>query len=86
VQVSRVDLDGRKIDFRMVREGEGERPPGRAEKPRAAGTAVAELEGVRAADRAAKASTRSGKAAAEPGGRARRPGAQRPAPKPRTRR
>ena len=23
VQVSRVDLDGRKIDFRMVREGEG---------------------------------------------------------------
>jgi ribonuclease R len=26
VQVSRVDLDGRRIDFRMVHEGEGERP------------------------------------------------------------
>ena len=86
VQVSRVDLDGRKIDFRMVREGEGERPAGRADKARTATTAVAELEGVRAADRAAKASTRAGKAAAEGGGRARRPGAQRPAPKPRTRR
>ena len=29
VQVSRVDLDGRRIDFRMVREGEPERPTGR---------------------------------------------------------
>ncbi|MBL0090973.1 MAG: ribonuclease R [Piscinibacter sp.] len=27
VQVSRVDLDGRKIDFRMVREGEDDAPP-----------------------------------------------------------
>ena len=30
VQVSRVDLDGRKIDFRLVREGEGERAAARA--------------------------------------------------------
>jgi ribonuclease R len=29
VQVSRVDLDGRKIDFRMVREAELDRPAGR---------------------------------------------------------
>ena len=29
VQVSRVDLDGRRIDFRLVREGEGERGAGR---------------------------------------------------------
>ena len=27
VQVSRVDLDGRKIDFRMVREGEDDAAP-----------------------------------------------------------
>ena len=32
VQVSRVDLDGRKIDFRMVREGEDDVPPLRARR------------------------------------------------------
>jgi ribonuclease R len=48
VQVSRVDLDGRRIDFRMVREGEGERllgrgrPGARSEPP----TASQALEGV----------------------------------------
>ncbi len=88
VQVSRVDLDGRKIDFRMVREGEGERPPVRSEKARAPGTAVDELASVRATDRAVKVATRAvkGKALSEGGGRSRKPGAQRPAPKPRTRR
>src|SRR6202008_4170267 len=33
VQVSRVDLDGRKIDFRMVREGEGDRLLSRGRQP-----------------------------------------------------
>jgi ribonuclease R len=64
VQVSRVDLDGRKIDFRMVREGEAERLLTRGERarPGAAGgsvSAVAELAAVREADRAAKAGTRA---------------------------
>ena len=38
VQVSRVDLDARRIDFRLVREGEGDRLPasGRAERSRPA--------------------------------------------------
>ena len=37
VQVSRVDLDGRKIDFRLVRDGEDERPsPARAASARGA--------------------------------------------------
>ena len=57
VQVSRVDLDGRRIDFRMVREGEGERliSRGRAgTKERA--TPLAEAEAVdRAHKQAAKA-------------------------------
>ncbi|WP_201492752.1 ribonuclease R [Rubrivivax sp. A210] len=92
VQVSRVDLDGRKIDFRMVREGEAERLLARGEKPRATPTpasATEELATVRNADRAAKKATRSyqGKAAgSEPARRSRKPGPARPAPKPRTRR
>ena len=91
VQVSRVDLDGRKIDFRMVREDEAERLLARAEKPRGGATplsAADELEAVRKADRAAKAATRvhKGKASGEPGGRSRKPAPVRPAPKPRPRR
>jgi ribonuclease R len=35
VQVSRVDLDGRRIDFRLVREGEGERSAARGKAERA---------------------------------------------------
>ena len=64
VQVSRVDLDGRKIDFRMVRDGELERPaaksdrPERPERARAA-TASGELAAVQGADRIAKAATRA---------------------------
>jgi ribonuclease R len=55
VQVSRVDLDGRKIDFRMVREG-GLTPPARAGRERERGemSAVRELAEVKQADRAAK--------------------------------
>jgi ribonuclease R len=60
VQVSRVDLDGRKIDFRMVREGESERLLGRGHKGngRVEGKAVDELESLKQADRAVRSSTR----------------------------
>ena len=62
VQVSRVDLDGRKIDFRMVRDGEEEAAMVRAKRERTTErsgdrntTAVAELASVKEADRAVKA-------------------------------
>ena len=76
VQVSRVDLDGRKIDFRIVREGEAERLLARGERarpgaPGGAASAVAELAAVRESDRAVKAVKRSlsgpGKAPGKPG-------------------
>ena len=54
VQVSRVDLDGRKIDFRLVREGEIDALVPRARKP-VAGSATDELKEVQGRDRAAKA-------------------------------
>ncbi|MEY2952513.1 MAG: ribonuclease, partial [Pseudomonadota bacterium] len=41
VQVSRVDLDGRKIDFRLVREGEA--LPNRALKDKGVGAAAGNL-------------------------------------------
>jgi ribonuclease R len=55
VQVSRVDLDSRRIDFRMVRSGDDERllARGRKSEPR---SPQAELAAVRARDRAAKSS------------------------------
>jgi ribonuclease R len=96
VQVSRVDLDGRKIDFRMVREGEGERLLARGDKAGTArgpaGSAVQELAAVKEADRDAKAARKgskgtAGKAAKGEGGkRSRKPGPQRAAPRSRTRR
>ena len=88
VQVSRVDLDGRKIDFRMVREGEAEKLLARGERVRPASGAVAELGSVHEADRVAKATTRAlkGKGGADPTRRSRKPGPQRPAPKARVRR
>ena len=61
VQVSRVDLDGRKIDFRMVRDGEDEATQIRARRDRngdKAATAAGELAQVKDADRAAKAATK----------------------------
>lgn len=60
VQVSRVDLDGRRIDFRMVREGEDDasRLRSRRERGTASGDAGEELSRVKAADRAAKAATK----------------------------
>ena len=58
VQVSRVDLDGRKIDFRLVREAGAEplRPVRERHKAGAAVSASDRLEAVEAADRALKKS------------------------------
>ena len=58
VQVSRVDLDGRKIDFRLVREGETDALVPRSRKAASAlagGPASEELAEVKSRDRAAKA-------------------------------
>jgi ribonuclease R len=89
VQVSRVDLDGRKIDFRLVREGDDEKllDKGRGDRPRPA-SAVAELAAVRAADRDVKANARDRKTGAAAGAakRSRKPAPTRAAPRPRTRR
>jgi ribonuclease R len=89
VQVSRVDLDGRKIDFRMVREGEGDKllEKGRADRAKG-GSAVAELDSVREADRQTKAATRAIKTggASDPGKRSRKPAARRPTPRAKSRR
>ncbi|CAM3873319.1 ribonuclease R [Roseateles saccharophilus] len=80
VQVSRVDLDGRKIDFRLVREGEEGRAPGRGGAARPQGkagakapakkrtpkTAVEALDDVRQADRDVKKSRKATVAALHP--------------------
>jgi ribonuclease R len=67
VQVSRVDLDGRKIDFRMVHEG-GEESAlvARARRDKSGGGKgpVAELAAVKEADRAVKSATKARKASA----------------------
>jgi len=55
VQVSRVDLDGRKIDFRLVREGEVDAPVARKRKGAVSGTVAEVLKDVQVRDRAAKA-------------------------------
>ena len=58
VQVSRVDLDGRKIDFRLVREGETDAlvtRPRKSMAPAAGGGASDELKEVQSRDRASKA-------------------------------
>ena len=73
VQVSRVDLDGRKIDFRMVRDGETDRAPtkgDRAERPERgrANNASSELAAVQGADRIAKAAARAIKGAGKGAG------------------
>ena len=76
VQVSRVDLDARRIDFRLVRDGEGERLLSRgrsdAAKPAAGAPvgATAELAAVRGADRQAKAASRKRLAAGKSSSRA----------------
>jgi ribonuclease R len=65
VQVSRVDLDGRKIDFRLVREGETEVLAARGRKPTAPAGPIDELKEVQSRDRASKAAR--GKAVAARG-------------------
>jgi ribonuclease R len=78
VQVSRVDLDGRKIDFRLVREGEeGAASPtrsrGRERNGAGASSPSAELAAVRAEDRSVRAATkgkaRGGKSASKAAGK-----------------
>ena len=66
VQVSRVDLDARRIDFRLVREGAGERLLARGRTAAAAGPAPATqaLAQTQAADRAVKAAAKRARAAA----------------------
>ena len=64
VQVSRVDLDGRKIDFRMVRDGEDEAGAMRQRRDRdrereKPSSPAAELASVKEADRAVKAATKA---------------------------
>ena len=68
VQVSRVDLDGRRIDFRMVREGEDDaaRLRARREKSKVKPGEGDELERVKAADRAAKSATKGKVRGAKP--------------------
>ena len=59
VQVSRVDLDGRKIDFRMVRDVVEDAALLRARRERLVGrSAVSELAAVKEIDRAVKAETK----------------------------
>ena len=61
VQVSRVDLDGRKIDFRMVHEGEGDMVGARGRRDKAgekAAAASSELAVIKETDRAVKAATK----------------------------
>jgi ribonuclease R len=69
VQVSRVDLDGRKIDFRIVREGDGERllAAGRPDRAHVKASAVDQLAAVQAADRAGKAARTRGRKPAPSG-------------------
>jgi ribonuclease R len=61
VQVSRVDLDGRKIDFRMVRDGEDDVGQLRARRDKSAAPAD-ELAAVKDADRAVKATKKRARA------------------------
>ena len=61
VQVSRVDLDGRKIDFRLVREGEAMRVGGNAKEGVAGGVVRFEPD-ERATGRPTKKSAKSSKA------------------------
>lgn len=68
VQVSRVDLDGRKIDFRMVREGEDDVGLLRARRDKANTTAAGELAAVKETDRAVKAVTKKAQKARGGGG------------------
>lgn len=81
VQVSRVDLDSRKIDFRMVREGAEPRPLGpQSARKRGRGSEAArgaevsaqdELADIQEDDREAKRATKSGGKGGKPAGKGR---------------
>ena len=80
VQVTRVDLDSRRIDFRLVRENEPGRPAraaGARVAERVESSAVAELGEVQARDRAVKGKARVGgkatRSAGKPRGKAAAP-------------
>jgi ribonuclease R len=84
VQVSRVDLDGRKIDFRIVREADSERLLGRGRKGEsaqrgAAPTAAEQLAAVEAQDRQVKRASRKTRSGASAG--AARPAAAKTPPR-----
>jgi len=64
VQVSRVDLDGRKIDFRMVADGTGEPALARGRKSGSAVQALQELKGMDRKVKAARAKGGPGRGAA----------------------
>lgn len=92
VQVSRVDLDGRKIDFRLVRDDVDDAALIRSRRDRLVGrhaSAVEELAAVKDADRAVKASGK-GKGRKASGGvhpvRAAKAAARKVSPKPARRR
>jgi ribonuclease R len=78
VQVMRVDLDSRKIDFRMVREGDADNLLARGRRP-APATASERLDEVQQRDRAAKqAKSKAASSRARPPGKAARAGAGKP--------
>ncbi len=82
VQVSRVDLDGRRIDFRMVHDDAEEAALVRAKRERngdKASTAGSEVERVKGADRAAKAATKAATKGKARGRSSATAGIQRPA-------
>ena len=83
VQVSRVDLDGRRIDFRLVRDGDDERLLARGRTGERGHTGAGDaLEEVRRSDRAARSAARVARGAAT-GSRTSKAGASTPAGKPR---
>jgi ribonuclease R len=80
VQVSRVDLDGRKIDFRLVREQDESRLLARGQRggtPATERGAVAELAHVKALDRATKSRSKGAPAKAQRGAHGAKPAAGR---------
>ena len=73
IQVSRVDLDGRRIDFRLVHEGDAALPAARGKRDRQAQiaqSAADELAALKGLDRAVKSATRRSTAKAGKGSRA----------------
>jgi ribonuclease R len=80
IQVSRVDLDGRRIDFRMVHETEQDPSQARARTtPRGGKSATEELADVELADRRHRRASQAAKAASRP---SKRPSAARAGAKP----